>query len=665
MQINEWHLNGAAVRVPHAWGEDIDLRWEGPAAYRTTLVPAAPGWLVFHGVSARAKVTVNGALVADHLGIWDAFSVRLELPIGEPADVVVEVTKNGGPSIPVDSIASGFLPFVFGTFGGIYRPVEWVECDADPLTPMPPADLRTVFENGKLYVDGKPTYLRGLLHWGWYPALRHPYPDVELCRQEIGTIAAMGFNCVKFCLWTPPHHYLELLETAGMFAWMELPVWNPSADIAQIRSEVGRIVTQYRHHKSIVLWTAGCEVGNQIAREDRRSLFEVVKETTGGALVKDSSGGAEMYGGDPAEFGDFDDFHPYCDLSEYPAVLDTLEGGPRNMNSILLGECNDFDTVRNLVRIAKEGPYWASKDPFLNAKGVRWQYDLPDIVANPPKLARHLLESSNSMKLFVHRTFQEWIRARDFAGSVITGIVDTPISTSGFIDDWGAPKFEPETVRRFMGADTFFLIPNRSLPWVEGGNRVGLWDPWHVFEGPNRLRIGMHSESGFHGEIHWQIAGENFSIAGSVIAAVSPLKGTEVAEIIWDAPANQGLTLTVNGQEWPIETVSRPAEPLPPLSRPHATISAPAFREAAYDFRHPTLREFFEGNWHTLLQVLPPLFCDPATLPEGADILAMRIDTRTFQELPLVVRVNGETMTTLRTGAQPAEVMVHRALLSL
>lgn len=380
MIISEWLVDGQGVTVPHAWGVERDLRWEGPAIYETTFVADKPGWLVFHGVSALARVFVNGELSCEHLGMWDAFSVRV-ITAGEIA-LRVEVTKNGGETIPVASIASGFLPFVFGTFGGIYKAVEFLEQDNDPLQENPPAPLRARFDGHKLLVDDGPIYLRGILHWGWYPELRHPAPDRDTCRKEIEAVKAMGFNCVKFCLWAPPHYYLEELERAEMLAWMELPIWNPGQNIEQFKLELERIAKQYRHHRAIVLWTIGCELGHQISRDARRELFENVKEWTGGALVKDSSGGAEMYGGDPVEFGDFEDFHPYCDLENYPSVLDSLQSGARENTGILLGECNDFDSHRDLPRVVREAPYWASADPALNDQGVRWQFDLPTVLAN-------------------------------------------------------------------------------------------------------------------------------------------------------------------------------------------------------------------------------------------------------------------------------------------
>jgi hypothetical protein len=268
------------------------------------------------------------------------------------------------------------------------------------------------------------------------------------------------------------------------------------------------------------------------------------------------------------------------------------------------------------------------------------------------------------MKLVVHRVFQEMVRARGFAGAVITGTADTPISTSGFFDDWGNPKFDSDEVRKFMGPNMFFLIPQRKLPWVGGGNRVGTWDPWHVFEGPNLLRIGMHSEEGFIGPVRWSIDGHAFHLEGEAQANVTALTPTQVAEILWEAPPNQRLTLNVNGQNWPIVCVSRqPAERVEiPFADHKSVVSAPAFREAAYDFRHPVLKELFEGRWHTLLQSLRPRFLDPNGLPDAAEILATRIDTRTYIELPLVAIHRGKVLSTLRVADDPAGVLVRRAL---
>ena len=112
------------VQVPHVWHGQVPVPWEGPAAYRTEIsVPLGQPHLVFWGVSYRAEIWVSNSLVLVHEGIWDAFSVDLSPWQGQLVEIRVRVTKNGGTSFPVKQVASGFLPYVYQTFGGIFREV--------------------------------------------------------------------------------------------------------------------------------------------------------------------------------------------------------------------------------------------------------------------------------------------------------------------------------------------------------------------------------------------------------------------------------------------------------------------------------------------------------------------------------------------------------------
>ncbi|RYG30091.1 hypothetical protein EON81_25530, partial [bacterium] len=110
------------IRVPHAWRQDVALDWEGPALYRTMLeVPKAPTLLRFHGVSYACRITLGGRDVAAHEGMWDAFDVDLTRYAGQTVEIGLEVVKNGGRFFPVPAVLSGFLPYVYGTWGGLFR----------------------------------------------------------------------------------------------------------------------------------------------------------------------------------------------------------------------------------------------------------------------------------------------------------------------------------------------------------------------------------------------------------------------------------------------------------------------------------------------------------------------------------------------------------------
>src|SRR5579872_5356735 len=159
--ISDWtvdYLDGRsakAVEVPHAWRQELAVSEEGPALYSTVVeVPKDGGWLLFHRVSYAAVVAIDGVEVSTHEGLWDAFSVPLQEWAGKTVPLTVKVTKNGGPTYPVQDVASGFLPYVFHTFGGIYAPVELHPGSTDPLSnvgvPGPP---RISIEGTKLYLD--------------------------------------------------------------------------------------------------------------------------------------------------------------------------------------------------------------------------------------------------------------------------------------------------------------------------------------------------------------------------------------------------------------------------------------------------------------------------------------------------------------------------------
>jgi hypothetical protein len=566
-KVTDWTVDyGDGPRpcaIPHAWRQDVDVRWEGPATYRTTL--REPGfemapfssksrgqdalgtpragrlrYLLFEGVSYRARVFLNGELRAEHEGIWDAFAVSLEGFEGQEVEVKVEVLKNGGPTFPVPEVASGFLPYVYHTFGGIWRDVWLCEGPPDLEPPAPPC--RVAVQGTKIEVDGKPFYLRGVLTWGWYPELGHPSPDDEEILREVGLMKQMGFNTCKFCLWVPPHRYLETLAEEGMFAWMELPLWLPTADPQkqeQMFEELMRIVLQYRRHSNIVAWTCGCELSETTSAEFRKRLYEMVKELTGAALVKDNSGSSEMYGGDLREYGDFYDFHPYCDLPFYPVVLDSLLIGPREKKPILLGEFNDVDVHRDLARIKREAPYWASKDPALNDPGVRWQMDLPRVLEEsrwplrPQENQSSGLEQDSWYKAcFQRKSVQEAIRAReDIGGYVLTGWRDTPISSAGFLDDWGQSR-EDGAVACWNGTGMLFPVPFRRPPWVHGGNRAGFVDPYCHFAGPLRLVIGFHAAQEQSGALEWVLDRVERKFVRVASGRCDPTKSTACTPIV-------------------------------------------------------------------------------------------------------------------------------------
>jgi hypothetical protein len=718
--IRDWTVRyspdgpASQISVPHSWRQDMPITFEGPAFYATHVeVPKNDCWLRFYGVSFEAKVSINGAQVLAHRGIWDAFEVDLRPYQGTGIEVEVRVVKNGGATFPVREVASGFLPYVFGTFGGIYGNVEIIDSLARPPTPP----TRVSVTGGKISIDGKPFYPRGLLTWGWYPEIGHTNPAEETIRREVLAARVLGFNLIKFCLWIPSHRYLEILREEGMEAWIELPLWDPTDDPdkqADIALELQRIVQQYAHHDNVIAWTAGCELSGSTSPAYREQLVSMIQELTGCALVKDNSGSAEMYGGDLREFGTFDDFHPYCDTQYYGPVLDTLLPGPRERRPILLGEFNDFDVARDLARLAEERPFWSSEDPDLNDVGVRWQHDLPGILASGafPQNLESLIESSRRKALFVRKQVHEMVRSRsEISGYVVTGIRDTPISSSGFFDDWDRPRLSADECAAWNGPSVLFRIPVRRPPWVAGGNRPGYLDPANFFAGNLFWRIGIHSEAELHGRLEWQLLDAAGSVAASGFGselAVAALDSREIAQIAVDGVGEGGYRLQVafgaSRNEWQIWVVEpmvaiegwRIEDPGGRLGSMIAggpnllttqtslvegktilflenegTLPCPFWRENIARFHSPEFwqRVRFAEEWDRLL----PLSTDRAIEPNWlssrgwgpVEILMERIDTRTFARHIYLAKAGDVLVTSLRPegglGSSPANLATNPA----
>ncbi len=756
--ISEWTVDyGAGPRpctVPHAWRQDVDVRWEGPAVYRTTLeVPSKGGWLVFWGVSYAARVRIapssffehgeeneegvgggdersgspspapspfslrkseGGAFV--HLGIWDAFKIPLGKFAGQAVQIEVEVVKNGGPTYPVRDVASGFLPFVFNTFGGIWQSVELWDQEPDLEPPAPPCRVKV--EGTKIFVDGKPFYLRGVLTWGWYPELgNHPCPDDAMIRNEVRLMKEMGFNTCKFCLWVPPHRYFEILEEEGMFAWMELPLWDPTPEPERQEAmfeELRRITLQYRRHSNILVWTCGCELSSNTSADFRRRLYEMVKELTGAALVKDNSGSSEMYGGDLREYGDFYDFHPYCDLPFYPVVLDSLLIGPREKKPILLGEFNDIDVHRDLPRIKREKPFWASSDPALADQGVRWTPpELPRILEierwTAPEEEDLMATHSLTKASFIREQVQQAVRSReDLAGYVVTGWRDTPISIAGLIDDWGQSR--DGRIAIWNAAAVQFAIPFRRPPWVHGGNRPGWIDPWNHFEGQVHLRLGLHTETELEGTLWWQLEsirglprpemavvaeghGPRISIPANERAVVADLYFDNLSAGIYylttrfEAGSMSGNLVRVvpkprfaSMENWRLEdsaglffgmslpggpnvvATSIPASPFKSavaILINRATSPMPFWRESSFDWPRGRDADLAGPDWSVLASVSGDRVLDlealQTLLPAMTDVevLINRVDHRTYTEAPILLRAKVGKGTLVATTLRP------------
>ena len=272
-------------------------------------------------------------------------------------------------------------------------------------------------------------------------------------------------------------------------------------------------------------------------------------------LFCDNSGSGEAYGGLAEDFADFTDYHTYSDLHYLEPVLDHWRRDWQRTRPWLFGEFCDSDGFRDRARLlAANGgrvPWWLTAEnpasvwrpemqavldydarmaaafPNQTYKGGRAGEDAcgpnrPDLVPllGPGEPAYDLHAIAAAQSLMVRKYTLEAVRKRrSVQGYVITGLIDTPIATSGVLDDFGAPKWDPGVFRQCNDDAILCLDTGRSRIWQNGGDRPQRLDVYNWWAGaPIQLYVILnHTEpQPIAGAlVTWQIAAEDGVVLGS------------------------------------------------------------------------------------------------------------------------------------------------------
>lgn len=175
--------------------------------------------------------------------------------------------------------------------------------------------------NGRIYLNGKPIYLRGVLDQGYYPETIYTPPSIELLETQARLLKSLGFNCLRIHIKVEDPAYYDVADRLGLLVWTEIPNWVLLTDASAKRAKYTfeGMVERDGHHPSIIAWTLINENwGTDLARngEHRQWLadfYRYAKSLDSTPLVIDNS----ACEGNAHVISDLEDFHYYRAIPDH------------------------------------------------------------------------------------------------------------------------------------------------------------------------------------------------------------------------------------------------------------------------------------------------------------------------------------------------------------
>ncbi len=128
-----------------------------------------------------------------------------------------------------------------------------------------PRDIH--IENGRFMVDGRAEYFRGTHFGGDYPLRGHPETDLCWWEKLMDTIKSYGLNFIRCHSYCPPEAAFLAADKAGVYLQPECGMWNifeeDNGMMPVLERETRRILEQFGHHPSFVLFSPSNEPGGQ------------------------------------------------------------------------------------------------------------------------------------------------------------------------------------------------------------------------------------------------------------------------------------------------------------------------------------------------------------------------------------------------------------------
>ncbi len=321
--------------------------------------------------------------------------------------------------------------------------------------------FRTVAaRDGRIYLNGQPIYLRGVLDQAYYPETIYTPPSLEFLEDQARKAKALGLNCLRIHIKIEDPRYYEVADRLGLLVWTEIPNWVLLSDAAdrRIKATFRGMVERDWNHPSIIAWTLVNENwGTDLPRnpEHRRWLAEFyheAKQIDPTRLIVDNSACCDNF----HVAGDLEDFHHYRAIPDHAGDWDAwVTDFASRENDWVWAQDYLHERRPDLPLIVSEFGNWGlpdpaeiqerGRDPWWFESGHEWGDGIVYPHAMPQRFTDHGLDAVfGALPDFAHAAQDHMARSLHYeitsmrllpsvAGYIITEFTDVHWECNGLL----------------------------------------------------------------------------------------------------------------------------------------------------------------------------------------------------------------------------------------
>jgi hypothetical protein len=343
--------------------------------------------------------------------------------------------------------------------------------------------------DGRIYLNGDPIYLRGVLDQAYYPETIYTPPGLKMLEAQASEAKALGFNGLRLHIKVEDPRYYDVADRLGLLVWTEIPNWALLTDASAGRAKqtFKGMVERDGHHPSIIAWTLINEnwgtdlVRNAAHRQWLADFYHEAKTIDPTRLVVDNSACFD----NAHVASDLEDFHYYRAIPDHAQAWDDWVAEFAERSDWAWSA--DFLPERraDLPLLVSEFGNWGLPDPetiqehgaepwwfetgidwgggIVYPHGVVHRYEACGLADLFPSYAEFARQSQEHMARSLHYEISTMRLHEAIAGYVVTEFTDVHWECNGLLTMQRQPKHRLDPLLKDLNQDRVVLL--RPAQW--------------------------------------------------------------------------------------------------------------------------------------------------------------------------------------------------------